>query len=57
MKTHMSKTKFRSIPFEPAGENSQKFFEKLASMPSTSNGRKTDPTSINRLVEQLNLDK
>ncbi len=57
MKESISKAKGQAIPFEPAGKNNQKFYEKLASMPSVSNGKKTDPTAVKRLVEELKSDK
>lgn len=57
MKELQSKSKGKAIPFEPAGDNSQKFYEELANMPSASNGEKTDPTAVKRLVEELKSDK
>ena len=47
----------KAIPFEPAGDSSQKFYEELASLPSASNGEKTDPTAVKRLVEEFKSDK
>ena len=57
MKESISKAKGQAIPFEPAGKNNQKFYEELASMPSVSNGKKTDPIAVKRLVEELKSDK
>ena len=62
-------SKAKAIPFEPAGDSSQKFYidkvsqtipefyEELASMPSASNGEKTAPTAVKRLVEEFKSDK
>lgn len=57
MKESISKAKGQATPFEPAGKNKQKFYEELASMPSASNGKKTDPTAVKRLVMELKSDK
>ena len=56
MKESMSKVKGQAIPFEPAVKNNKKFYEELASI-SASNGKKTDPTAVKRLVEELKTDK
>ena len=56
MKESMSKVKGQAIPFEPAVKNDIKFYEELASI-SASNGKKTDPTAVKRLVEELKTDK
>ena len=50
-------SKAKAIPFEPAGDRGQKFYEDLANMPSASNGEKTDPTTVKRLVEEFKSDK
>ena len=50
-------SKAKAIPFEPAGDSSQKIYEELASLPSASNGEKTDPTAVKRLVEEFKSDK
>ena len=56
MKEHKSKAKGQAIPFEAAVKNNKKFYEELASI-SASNGKKTDPTAVKRLVEELKTDK
>lgn len=56
MKEHKSKAKGQAIPFEPEVKNNKKFYEELASI-SASNGKKTDPTAVKRLVEELKTDK
>ncbi|WP_155761706.1 hypothetical protein [Alteromonas mediterranea] len=56
MKESKSKAKGPAIPFEQSGKSSQKFYEELASV-SASNGKKTDPTAVKRLVEELKSDK
>ena len=57
MKELKSKAKGKAIPFEPAGDNSQKFYEDLASIPSASNGKKTDTVAVSELVKSLKSDK
>ena len=56
MKESMTKAKGQAIPFDPAVKNNQKFYEELASI-SVSNGKKTDPNSAKRLVEELESNK
>lgn len=45
------------MPFVPVGEQSQKFYEEMARLPSASNGKKTNPAAVSELVESLKSGK
>lgn len=53
----LSKARGKAMPFVPVGEQSQKFYEEMARLPSASNGKKTNPAAVSELVESLKSGK